>query len=323
MPYVAHAGVQVDRHSCMGLDREWHSVEASMGSDCRWRMRDDWILQVVQGVFEDRVVALMCAKRMFVNLVYRLMLNGILIATSGCTTYETRHYLEKHEEGLTREEFLEREEFFFWTPNCKGNLVGPAVLEVADGMPDVGQYPNHLLEVYVSAPGTLNLKEIDAETFPYTRDSQPLLQSLVDAHNTSDYGLRTTLFVCILEHMAEDGYKPKEVCDAVDKSIAALPTLGIGKDVVKQIENHLRGYKREGSRAKIRKLASSHARERYGKFGIKEIVEDAYNVRSAYAHGGHADPTDHEASTYIELVAMDVVASTASGQSSRQNASEQ
>lgn len=308
MPYVASAGVMIDKTYPLPTDGKWASIKSAKGIEYRWRVKDDTLLQTVAGIFTDRKEALSCAKKMYVNLIYAVMYSCTNFGTA-ISPYITRSYIEEFDEQYTKEEYYGDELFFYWDERTTGNLVGPAVLEVRQSIDEADKYQNIAFELSVQWDRPIELGGIDATTFPYTEETLPILFALVDASRATDLDLMVTQFTCVLEHLADEREKSPELCAAIDKLIESLAEVELDRQRKEQVRDYLLSFKREGARNKVRRIAAEHARQSYNGHKTRNIVNMAYDVRSAYAHGGHETTEKLETALLVRFVAMDVARS--------------
>lgn len=308
MPYVASAGVTIDKTYPLPTDGKWVDIKNVEGIEYRWRVKDDTLLQAVAGIFTDGKEALSCAKKMYVNLIYAVMALDTNFGKR-ISPDITSPYIEELHGQWTEEEYYDDELYFYYDEHNKGGLEGPAVLEVRQSIDEADEYPNIVMEVTVQWDSPVELGGIDGMTFPCTEETLPILSVLVDASMATDQHLMVTQFTCVLEHLVDEKEKSPELCAAIDELVESLAKVELDGQEKEQITNCLLNFKREGGRNKVRRIAAEHARESYGGHKTRDIVNKAYDVRSAYAHGGHETAEKLETARFVRFVAMDVARS--------------
>lgn len=308
MPYVARAAVKLSESGSDSSVHEWHVCDSEDDLKCKWRVLRSGIFEVISGVYNDRYEALACAKNLYVQLIYKLMLKHYSIADGGCTLYETRLYNGHLDYPLTAEAFIDREEFFFWSKQWRGGTCGPGVYEVESSIDEFDEYAFLWETLTACRDFEIGISPNIAAPFQYSRQSQPLLNDLISADSAPSYELGITLFTCIIEHLAETQEKPAPALEAIDKLMNYAQTLDLEEEEIRKIRSYIGNAKYESSRGKCQRVARAYAQEKYHGIETKTIVSEAYSVRSAFSHGSSVECSKYPHAHLIKLVALDAVA---------------
>lgn len=310
MRYVAHAGIRLLFGISDIQKSVWNPIKQTDEIAYCWRMNRDNTIDVIAGLFDEKHEALAIAKQMYVTLIYLMLKRGIKLSNDGCGRYETTLFTDEY--LMSYEEFVDQEPFFFWTKRNQGGLLGPGVFEVDHSLDEFDDYKHWSVEIANIEYGfTLKFDEIDTFTFEYSRETQPLLNSLLTADFADSFGLSMTLFTSILEHFCGNMLKSETVCKAIDQLIEATKTIGLDTEEEHQLIGLLQSGKNLSSRSKCQIIAEAFARDSYGQYTTREIVNQAYSARSVYAHGDNCESESFPAAPYIKSVAMDVIKSIA------------
>lgn len=175
------------------------------------------------------------------------------------------------------------ESTFFWTPKCMGGGLGPDVYEVPNTFMDYdklyGKY--HLWDLKVSVSKLkpeLNFDNYDKSYFIYSKFTQPLLNTIIQADSVFEIGLQMTLYCGLLEHMAEDKPKHPSVISEIDSLIEHARLSSLSQEEKSSLVSYLGFGKNISSRQKCRLLCQQYAKDQYGPYTTKEILDDAYSM---------------------------------------------
>lgn len=317
MSYVAHAGIKIIT-GISNIQRSiWNPIKITDGISFRWRLNADNTYDVIAGPFDDKYEALTTAKQMYVTLIYSMLRGGIQVSSHSCSFYEPTLFTDVYE--TSEKEIVEQEPFFFWTKNNQGGFLGPGVYEVDSSLDEFDDYTPISIKIRAEYDCELDFDEVDTFIFEYSRKTQPLLNQLIYADNADDFGLSMTLFTSILEHYGEKKYKSEKVCNAIDQLIATARLIDLDTEEQHKLIGYLQGGKNLSSRSKCQSIAETFAHNYYGPYTTREIVKQAYSVRSIYAHGNECKAESFPAATYIKYVVMDVIKVIAQDNAYHQN----
>lgn len=308
MPYVAHAGIELECDATAYAKGKWYLIKSAGSVEYRWRLNKNLLYEVIAGVFSNKDDALMCAKRMYVTLLYSMLNGQIFIKNAGCNvSYEPRLYDAKKDGTIS--EYLQNEEFFFWDLHYTGGQLGPGVYEVEKSIEDFDEYNFLSSEIgQISSSDTdLNFDNVDEYTFTYCREAQQLLSTVVVADQIGDYGMKMTLYCGLLEHLSEDGEKSDLVKAEIDALISHVEHSGLPKADKEQIKSFLRMGKGISSRQKCYALLKHYTHRMYGKYSVNKVFDEAYSFRSTFSHGSEIDHGRIRASRYMKYVVLDVI----------------
>ena len=189
-----------------------------------------------------------------------------------------------------------------------GGELGPGVFEVEQSIDEFDDYRfiTGVLSVYYDCD--LDFGKIDEYSFIYCRKSQELFDTIMLAENAADYGMKMTIYCGLLEHLSESGKKEKEVVDMIDCLINSVnQTTTLTKVQKDSLRSYLKNGKEISPRQKCKRICKKYAKESYHGVLTNSIIDNAYNNRSAFAHG---DDIDYNKITYaqlLKLVVLDVV----------------
>lgn len=308
MKYVAHAGVKLSEDANTYEKGKWYYIKEINSIEYRWRFCSDLTYEVIAGVFDNKNQALVCAKRIYITLIYSLLKGGLGVSDAGCSSYEHRFFDEKYDGDV--ENYSKNENFFFWTPHYTGGRLGPGVFEVEDDIDQFEQYKFLTAELLpVIYDSQLEFDNVDQYIFTYNRESQALLNSVIVAQQAMDYGMKMTLYCGIFEHLSENGLKSKPYQEEIDELIKHTKSCELGLVEKDQLISYLNKGKEKSARQKCLELIERHAKPQYGKYTAKQVFSEAYNIRSAFSHGDEIKHDHIDASRYIKYVILDVIES--------------
>ncbi len=303
MTYVAHAAVKLSEDKSLINNNTWNYIKRDKDIEYSWKL-DHFVYHVRAGLFEDPNIALNCAKRLYVSLFYFLISNRFEIDDAGCRSYEPRLFLD--EEPII-EGYKGDETFFFWTKHFQGGELGPGVFEVEQSIEEFDEYKFIGLEVFLNREWNLSFDSIDNDYFTYCREAQHYFNSIILADNSSDYGIKMTIYCGLLEHLSENRDKEQDFLDMIDELIKRVDCSSLSSEKKNTLKNYLNDGRRESSRKRCYALCDQYAESEYGGFTCKSIISEAYGFRSAFSHGENVNNSNSKCSEYIKLVVLDVV----------------
>lgn len=206
MKYIAHVGIELSEDANTCEKGKWYHIKKVDSIEYRWRFCSDLTYEVIAGPFDNKNKALARAKQMYITLIYSLLKGGFGISDAGCNSYEQRFYDEEYDGDI--ENFSKNENFFFWTPHYVGGLLGPGVFEVDDNIDQFEEYKfltGKMLPVEYDSQ--MEFDNADQYVFTYNRESQALLNSVIVAQQTMEYGMKMTIYCGIFEHLSKNGLK--------------------------------------------------------------------------------------------------------------------
>lgn len=236
---------------------------------------------------------------MYVTILYTFYSRQVLIDDPGPWLYFPDFDSDKTKQ-------ISERSYVFRNLHNSGAFTGPAVYEVDSAIDDFDSY--RFLSGYISKAETdakLEIENIDQHTFSYNADSHRLLRYVYLAEQTHDYGMKMTIYCSILEHLAEDGKKSEASQAEIDALIAHVNDSTLSQEEKNQLVNYLNQGRDLSARQKCRTLLEKYAQYSYGGYAPKRIFNEAYNMRSAFAHGN--TPKSVKASLYIKFVVLDVI----------------
>lgn len=304
MAYVAHAGIQLANNENPNEEGLWHPIKQENGIEFRWRFRRDYLYERIAGVFDDPNEALKCAKNMYVTLFYELVRLGFQIADAGCNSYGPRIL---HENEPEIKGYSGNESFLFWTKRYRGGVIGPGVYEVDQSIDEFDEYIFLSGSISALNKSDLIFENVDAYYFSYGYEAREYFSTIMLAEKASTYGMKMTIYCGLLEHLSENQDKEQDVLCVIDDLVAHVDASNISSEKKDGLKNFLNTGRKVSSRQKCFDLCKKYAKSNYGEFSCKEIIREAYNIRSAFSHGENYENRYPVHAAYVKLVVLDVI----------------
>lgn len=278
MGYVAHAAVKLQNGILDEQRNKWVHIKNVDDIEYRWRVCGDRFCEVIAGVFEDKFDALRCAKKMQVTLLYATL--GRYTSLEDAVPPYYASDLDSDKTGV-----INNGETVFHSIQAKQRFAGPNVFEVSNSIDEFDEYQP--ISVSISTSGTvyLDLSDIDIGSFSYSRDVHDLFQSIEVAENAHNFGIKMTIYCGLLEHLAKDELKDEEVRIVIDQLTACVNDASLSKVNKDQLLQYLERGKNQSAGQKCKKLIQQYAKEMYGEYPAKKILDKAYSLRSKFSHG--------------------------------------
>ena len=189
-----------------------------------------------------------------------------------------------------------------------GGRVGPGVFEVTTSLMEMNDYHFYKATLEIVYPESIfEFDNADEYVFTYCRDAQEYLNVIVNADNIGSVGAKMQLLCGLLERLAPRYEKEASVLEEINLLVDHIDKSGISDSRKEQLCNYIKAARWESSRRRCNDLCKRYAKKKYGKYNTKRIVNEAYSIRSAYAHGKIIDAYNKEAAPYIKYVVLDVL----------------
>lgn len=306
MLYVARAAVKLQQDAVSYEKNTWYHIKTVGCIEYRFCLRNDLTYEVIAGLFENKYEALKKAKQMYVTLLYYTVQEGIALDEPGCHIYESRLYHESIDGSC--DDFLNEEKFFFWDSKHMGGNWGPGVYEVQSSIDEFESYRFLTTVLRIGCyDHNLQFKNVDEETFAYTREAQSLLSSAFLAESYSDIGMQMTVYCGILEHLAESGKKDECVIAEIENLKRCVSASALNREQQAQLLNFLESGKNISSRQKCKELIQKYFPEKYGPSSPVKIFDQAYSIRSTFSHGDTVDYDKIGVARYMKYLVFDVI----------------
>jgi hypothetical protein len=304
--YVARAAVQLGNDIPVYDKNTWYHIKTVNEIDYRWRFHNNYIYEVVAGVFQNKSIALKYAKSIYVTLLYKMLKSQIPLRDAGCNTYASRFYDPSVDKSL--EEFTENENFFYWSPMYIGGSTGVGVYEEEKSIDDFDNYEFMFATLSISSPNKrLDFENVNEYTFTYCKQAQELLSSVILAESAFNTGMKMTIHCGLLEHISEGGKKDACVITKIDELIENIRDSELLDDYKNQIINYLREGKEISANQKCKKVIAKYAKDKYGPFTANQVFDAAYRCRSAFSHGEGRNAKKVERIAYMKYLVLDVI----------------
>lgn len=304
MKYVAYVGVQLGNISPSFDSDKWRQIEENDGIKYVWHLSKQNFYEIIAGLFDDKIVALTKAKNMFITVLHHFLRMQINIIDAGCSHYEKRMYHEEIDGSV--ENFANNENFFYSTEKYQGTRIGPGVYQVESNFDEFFEYV-HIEGLLSSLVDIKKFEEINIteNIFKYGRKSQEMLNNIIAAENSDNFGMRMTIYCAILEHMSIDGPEDEEIVSKLDGFIRQVNDSTLTSVKKEQMVGGLQSLKRTSSRKKCLEVISKYAKTSYGPFTARQLFNSAYTCRSDYAHGNDIREKEYDKASYIKYIVLD------------------
>lgn len=273
----------------------------------KMRLKDDLCLEVICSCFENKFEALNCAKNMYAALIYHLLKNDYMIENNECCCY---NYFNIHELGSYSE--ADEEKLFIYSPDSHYHYTGFGVFEVPNSTEDFDKlYSFEVISCTFSSSGNL-LKKFNPQktVFSYNSEVETLLYDLIEADCASNLGLKMTIYCGLLEHIAglciEQKAKDDDIISFIDELITQTKKSGLDKNKTNQLISYLNKGKDKSALSKCREVIGKYAKQEYGGYKTKDIINKAYKIRSTYSHGENT-PLYNSMVEQMKFILLDVI----------------
>ena len=305
MPYIAYAGVQLKWDFKSYEKDRWYPLKSIHNTQYQWRITSDSIYEVICGIFFQKEHAEIIAKYVFTKVLYNLLSNDIAIDNNCCRFWGDEFYFE--EINGDYQEFLDT--LFVYTGKNKvygqGNIF---VIQVENSLSDfTGLSINSNRGTIIVDGDILSFDNYNCSFFQYNKEGQQLYHTIIMADNTDNLGIKMTLYCGILEHLVSDYEKDQDVIEEIDQLIQHVEESKLSKDNKHTLKEYLKRGKKASSRQKCRDFVNKYGREKYGEYTGKQIINAAYDIRSAFSHGSNCDKMYGTPAKYMKAVILEVV----------------
>ncbi len=117
-----------------------------------------------------------------------------------------------------------------------------------------------------------------------------------------------TIYCGLLEHLSQGKNKEDDVVSVLEELIEHVErTTVLSREKKESLINYLKIGKRESSRQKCLKLCDVYANKRYGGVTCKQIIDEAYRIRSAFSHGEKTEKQYSKYAALMKVVVLDVI----------------
>lgn len=304
MAYIAHAAILLANDENSRDEDSWHFIKHKNNIEYRWKFSNDFTYHVIAGVFDKAMDALDCAKQLYVTLFYELVWHGFQIADAGCSLYETRLFHDGWPEVIG---YTGDEAFFFWTKNYQGGKLGPGVFEVDWSIDEFDEYRFIDASITIRGDSDLSFQNVDTYYFSYCREAQKYFNTIMLAESSLEFGMKMTIYCGILEHLSENRDKDQDVLYVIDDLINFVSNSSLSQEKKESLKNVLNTSRRISAKQKCINSCEKYAKQRYGGFTFKSIINEAYKIRSAFSHGENCEDRYSKCAIYIKFVVLDII----------------
>ena len=304
MSYIAHAAIKLKNDESPNEKNKWHIIKQNKGIQYQWKFCENHTYHVIAGIFDDPYMALNCAKQVFVTMFYSFAKGGFEIENAGTITYGG--CICKNDD-ITIDGYEGDEKFFFWNKHYQGGEIGPGVFEITDSLDEFDEYRFFNVTLSVSHESDLNFTNVDDYYFTYCQEAQSLFNTILLAENSSDYGMKMTIYCGILEHLSENKQKEQDVINTIEDLINNVKQTDLSQKNKDSLIGFLRSGENISARGKCMLLCKKYSKPTYGGYTCKKIIDEAYGIRSAFSHGYNCDNMNPDCSAYIKYIVLDVI----------------
>ena len=185
-------------------DESWHMIDYHNEYIHEWRFTKCGDFDIVVGLFDDAKQALVYAKRLYVSVLYMAMYSGCTLRESGCEYYGDSVLYNK---DPFKKDQIDDEPFYINTLKDYGVQYGFSVYEVQNSIEECKERAFGLRDglLSVTTPQSqilsfLNIEVLRKNLFSFSKNSQEVLYTLLNASTFHEVGIEMTIYCGILEH---------------------------------------------------------------------------------------------------------------------------
>lgn len=305
MPFIAYAGVKLKWDFESYEKNKWYPLKTIHNIQYRWRFTSDFKYEVICGTFAKKEHAEIIAKYTFTTVLYNLLRKDFAIDDDCCWLWGDEFYCEEIDGDHDR--FIDNL-FLYEDRNKVYRQTNVFVIPVEHTLDDFKGLTFNSSEGKTSVTGDeLSFDNYDKSFFQYCKEGQQLYHTIILADNTDNLGIKMTLYCGILEHLVNDYEKDQAVIEEIDKLIQHVDESDLSNDQKRSLKEYLKIGKKVSSRQKCREFVKKYGREKYGNYSSKQIINAAYDIRSAFSHGSCCDNMYGTPAGYMKAVILEVI----------------
>ncbi len=305
MPFIAYAGVKLKWDFESYEKDKWYPLKSIHNIHYRWRFTKDLKYELICGTFVKKEHAEIIAKYMFTTVLYNLLRKDVAIDDECCRFWGDEFYFRDIDGDY--KEFIDNIFLYEGTKKVYGQT-NVFVVPVENTLDDFQGFSFNSDEGKTSVRGdVLSFDNYDGSFFQYNKEGQQLYHTIIMADNTDHLGIKMTLYCGILEHLISDYEKEQDVLQEIDQLIQHVEESNLTKEQKNTLKEYLKVGKKVSSRQKCRDFVKKYGREKYGDYTGKQIINAAYDIRSAFSHGSNCDKMYGTPASYMKAVVLEVV----------------
>lgn len=305
MPFIAYVGVKLKYDFGFYEKDKWYPLKTIHGIQYQWRFTSDFKYEVVCGTFAKKEHAEIVAKYTFTTVLYNLLRKDFAIDDDCCRLWGDEFYREEIDGDYGR--FIDNL-FLFEERNKVYRQTNVFVVPVEHSLDDFKGLSFSSNEgTTIVIDDELSFDNYDKSFFQYCKEGQQLYHTIIMADNTKNLGIKMTLYCGILEHLVKDYEKDQAIIEEIDELIKHVEESDLSRDQKQSLKGRLNDAKKVSSRQKCRDFVKKYGREKYGNYTGNQIINSAYDIRSAFSHGSNCDNMYDTPAEYMKAVVLEVI----------------
>ena len=287
---------------------KWFELFEYKDKKCKWRIKDNGVIDFILGKYEDRYEALEDGKILYFNILYEIHRNDWRFKL-GEKNYITKMYHD--DRGYTFDQFIENEEWFFNSKKDSADFLGLGVYEIDEEMEEYDEYGKFLigkLTAVTEKPFSFleRIKKMDSN-YKYSKRTQEIF-NLVRLAEKADEKTKILLLCQALERMGENKNRTDAEIEVLEKCIKCIDESNLTIDQKEPLKNMLRQSKKISNKNKCKNLIEKYSKYEYKQFNKMKILNDAYKLRGKITHGEELDDdTDFSCGYYLKVLVLDIL----------------
>lgn len=116
-----------------------------------------------------------------------------------------------------------------------------------------------------------------------------------------------TMYCALLEHLSPNRKKNQCTLNVIDEMIRVVEKSSLSDDDKTTLINYLNDGRNVSARQKCLIVAEYYAKEEYEKHKCKQIISEAYSIRSAFSHGDDCENLKVKCAYLIKYIVLDII----------------
>lgn len=277
---------------------KWQRLFIQNEKECRWRYRKNHEIEFILGPYTNRFIALHEGKRLFINVHFNAY-RSLIGFDMGCAMYLPNF---SNNTGSSFEEYMEQEEFYFWTKSHYANFPGLTVFEIDKSLDDYDHYYHKYLHGVL--PAETNAGITNHRT-PSDDENQIFnVFSIDNAYH--DERISVPIICSLLERMAKVEMMAEESPGIISSLKKLIKKTDMRRTEEEELVEFLNSRKKEIARMNCLKMINRHTKKTYGGYTAQKVFEDSFDLNDHILSGTPWEKRDYSASTYLVALFLDV-----------------